>query len=232
MKPANADSAPARLRRCRFVRYGRALPAVLLLALSAVQADAASRLAVDVRDPSGAPLADAVVAVEVGAPAHAPPGTRASIDQRDRRFAPGVIGIQTGTSVTFPNSDDVRHHVYSFSRPNDFQINLYHGEPSEDVIFEHSGIVSLGCNIHDGMVGYIAVVDTPHVATTDADGKLVLTGLPAGRHRLQLWHPDAGWSESTVLIGAEGGTVTRSLVAVTSPGAPAAANPLQQLFAD
>jgi len=192
----------------------------------------AARLDVNVIDDHGRPTADAVVSVIAGASARAPEGTRATIDQRDRRFMPGVMAVQTGTAVSFPNSDDVRHHVYSFSRPNDFQIKLYHGKPSDPVTFEHSGVVSLGCNIHDGMVGFISVVDTPFFATSGADGTLSIDGLPTGRHELDIWHPDAGWSRTTVLIGNAGETVQRSLVVTPKPAPPAAANPLQSLFAD
>jgi len=204
---------------------------VLLAGLACPQALAA-RLDVRVIDDRGTGMADAVVSVIAGAPSAAPPGTRAAIDQRDRRFAPGVIAVQRGTAVSFPNSDDVRHHVYSFSRPNDFQIRLYHGESSEPVTFEHRGIVSLGCNIHDGMVGFIAVVDTPHFATSGTGGTLSIDGLPPGRHELDVWHPDAGWSETTVLIEPATQTVRRTLVLTPAMAPPAAANPLQSLFGD
>lgn len=192
----------------------------------------AARLDVRVIDELGQPVVDAVVAVGTGAPTRAAPGTTATVDQRDRRFAPGVIAVQQGTAVSFPNSDDVRHHVYSFSKPNDFQIKLYHGEPSQPVTFEHAGIVSLGCNIHDGMVGFIAVLDTPHFASTQASGSLSIDTLPVGRHSLDVWHPDAGWSNTTVLIDRADAVVQRTLVIAPSMAPPAAANPLQSLFGD
>jgi len=196
-------------------------------------ADALSaRLDVRVIDDRGDPVADAVVSVMAGSPALAPPGTRATIDQRDRRFMPGVMAVQTGTAVSFPNSDDVRHHVYSFSRPNDFQLKLYHGKSSEPVTFAYRGVVSLGCNIHDGMVGFIAVVDTPWFATSDANGTLSIRALPTGRHELDVWHPDAGWSETTVLIEPGDRAVQRTLVITPTIAPPAAANPLQSLFSD
>lgn len=61
-------------------------------------------------------------------------GTRATLEQRARQFDPTVIPIQAGTEISFPHSDDVRHHVYSFLRPNAFRLKLYHGEPSEPVL--------------------------------------------------------------------------------------------------
>ena len=75
------------------------------------------------------------------------------IDQRDKVFVPVVTVIQTGTEVSFPNSDSVSHHVYSFAQPNTFELPLYKGKRSPTVQFDHAGVVTLGCNIHDSMVG-------------------------------------------------------------------------------
>lgn len=214
-------------------RTGRAVRGAALLAIGCAAASPgrAAELDVIVIDGRGRPLADAVVSVQVGPPSAAPPGTLASIDQRDRRFAPDIIAVQTGTAVEFPNSDDVRHHVYSFSRPNDFQIKLYHGVPGETVRFEHAGIVTLGCNIHDGMVGHIAVVDTPFLAVTGEDGHARLD-VPAGDHPLTAWHPDAESLEMTVRVAAGDAPQRVGVALVARPAAAQPANPLQGLFAD
>jgi plastocyanin len=91
----------------------------------------AAALSVSVTDRAGAPLADAVVYVMVrGAKALAEPGTTAQIGQRERQFTPRITVIQTGTSVTFPNFDTVRHHVYSFSPIQKFELKLYAGTPT------------------------------------------------------------------------------------------------------
>lgn len=193
---------------------------------------AATTLEVSVTDERGNALEDAVVSVLAGPPTEAPTGTLAVIDQIERRFAPDVIAIQTGTSVAFPNGDDVRHHVYSFSRPNDFQIKLYHGEPGETVRFGHAGIVTLGCNIHDGMVGHIAVVDTPLFAVTGADGRVELEGLPPGEHALSVWHPDTGAVEVEVAVPPGVARLSRPTTLVTRPAAAQPTNPLQALFED
>ena len=96
-------------------------------------------------------------------PAPAP----AVMDQRDRRFVPRVLPVQTGAQVTFPNSDNVSHHVYSFSPPKRFQLYLAKGGPPQSVVFDRAGVETLGCNLHDWMLGYILVVDTPYFAVTD-----------------------------------------------------------------
>ena len=157
---------------------------LLVLCLSSAQAVPWTVL---VKNAAGQPLADAVVAVEVrGRPAKTTTA-KADMAQRDRQFAPQVLVIQTGTSVSFPNFDTVRHHVYSFSPIKAFETKLYSGTPSEPIVFDKPGIATLGCNIHDRMSAHIAVVDTPFFAKTDASGVARFADLPAGEHQLKAW---------------------------------------------
>jgi len=146
---------------------------------------------VTVTDAEGRPVRDAVVyAVPQGRPV-APPVARAVMDQRDRQFVPRVLPVQTGTAVDFPNSDDVRHQVYSFSPAKRFQLPLYEGTPQHPVVFERAGVVVLGCNIHDRMSAYVVVVDTPHFASAPR-GKAELRNLPPGSYEVRAWHPGSG----------------------------------------
>ena len=139
-----------------------------------------------VRSPEGQPLTDAVVAVEIKGGSRTSTG-RAEMAQRDRQFQPHVLVVQTGTAVSFPNFDTVRHHVYSFSPIKPFDIKLYSGTPSEPIVFDKPGVAALGCNIHDRMGAFIVVVDTPLFGKTGAQGELSLE-LPPGEHVLKLWH--------------------------------------------
>lgn len=118
-----------------------------------------------------------------------PPSNHASaiIDQVNKRFVPRVTVVRTGTEVSFPNSDQIRHQVYSFSPAKVFSLKLYAGTASAPVNFDKPGLVVLGCNIHDYMVGFVAVVDSPYFAKLPASGSAVLN-LPAGRYRLRIWH--------------------------------------------
>lgn len=137
----------------------------------------------------GRPLANAVVAaVPAQTPSLAPP-PRAEMDQRNFHFVPEVLAIRTNTLVYFPNSDDVRHHVYSFSPAKKFELRLYHGKTAEPVLFDQPGKVVLGCNIHDSMVATIYVLDTPYYALSDEDGLAQLKDLPAGDYRIEIYHP-------------------------------------------
>jgi len=112
-----------------------------------------------------------------------------SVDQVGKEFAPLVSAVSTGTRVEFPNSDNIRHHVYSFSTPKIFDLKLYSGRPSTPVLFDKPGLVTLGCNIHDQMIAWLLVVDTPWIAKADAKGMAVLKGLTAGEYALHVWHP-------------------------------------------
>lgn len=169
----------------------RAAVVLLGLALAAPWAQALP-WTLRIQGVDGAPLADAAVAVEArGLPARAAAGTQADMAQRERQFQPLLLVVQTGTAVNFPNFDTVRHHVYSFSPVKTFDIKLYTGTPAEPVIFDKPGVAALGCNIHDKMSAHIVVVDTPLFGKTDAQGQLRLD-LPAGEHRLRVWHPSLG----------------------------------------
>lgn len=165
-----------------------AVAAWLCLA-SAGRLGVAAPVTVQTTDAAGRALAGAVVAVELGGVARsAAAGTRAEIAQRQRTFVPSVLLVQTGTAVEFPNLDTVRHHVYSFSPPRPFELKLYAGRPAAPVVFDRAGVVTLGCNIHDQMVGTVVVVDTPLFGRTDDTGRITLD-LPPGEHRLRTWHP-------------------------------------------
>jgi plastocyanin len=113
----------------------------------------------------------------------------AVMDQRNLQFVPRVLVVGVGARVDFPNSDSVSHQVYSFSPAKRFQLPLYKGEVHPPVVFDHPGLVVLGCNIHDSMVGYIYVTEVPYFGTTEADGALQLKDMPEGDYRIVLWSP-------------------------------------------
>ena len=161
-----------------------------LLGVLCAPAALAGVVTVNVATQSGAAAADAVIVLD---PLDATPPMHheaAIIDQINKRFAPRVSVVRTGTTITFPNSDRIRHQVYSFSPAKTFSLKLYAGSPNTPVIFDHPGLVVLGCNIHDSMLAFVAVVDSPYFAKT-TDAGTVSLNLPAGRYRLLAWHPNA-----------------------------------------
>ncbi|MGF0240836.1 methylamine utilization protein [Rhodococcus sp. IEGM1300] len=177
----------------------------------------AAPLNIQVNDQHGKPLADAVVTLQ--GPAGLPVGTlKADMDQRAQQFAPHVLAVHTGTPIKFPNSDNIRHQVYSFSPAKRFELRLYEGTPSDPVLFDKPGVVVLGCNIHDWMLGYVYVTDDPRFGVTDASGQLTLDAPPGGYHAT-LWHPQAPGMQPVdggdVKIAAAG--LTQSFVLTVEP---------------
>jgi plastocyanin len=112
----------------------------------------------------------------------------AIMDQMDKQFSPHILVVQKGTQVRFPNSDSIKHHVYSFSPALTFELQLYKGLEANPLLFSKTGVVELGCNVHDWMLGYILVVDTPYFAKTNSAGEINLT-LPDDAYQLNIWHP-------------------------------------------
>jgi plastocyanin len=179
--------------------------AVALLTLAA--AAGAGPVEVRVTDAAGRPLPQAVVFLESReARASARPAAGVEIAQAAKQFVPQVSVVTVGTSVSFPNRDTVRHHVYSFSATKKFEIKLYVGTPAAPVVFDQPGIAVLGCNIHDHMTAWVVVVDTPYFAQTGPDGRATLPLVPAGSYRLRTWHaalpPGAPASDGALRVEA------------------------------
>ena len=172
-------------------------PVAFLVAAMAVtgavsaQSVPGGELKVQVFDQRGAPVRDAVIEVVpangTGGPIRFP--WRMAMAQKNQQFTPGTLIVAKGSTVAFPNLDRVRHSVYSFSKAARFEIDLYGRDQTRTQPFPIAGSVALGCNIHDSMRGYIRVTETPYAAKTDGNGIVRLTGAPAGKARLTVWHP-------------------------------------------
>ncbi len=176
----------------------RILFGLALIALAGNAALAQNEIVATVVDDKGKPVADAVVvAVPADGAMRLPARRDAVVDQVDKEFTPKVNAILVGTPVIFPNHDNVRHHVYSFSPAKRFELPLYAGVPAQPVVFDTPGVVVLGCNIHDWMVGYIYVSESPYFAKTRADGKAVIADLPARSYVVRVWHPQLEGGEAT-----------------------------------
>jgi plastocyanin len=139
---------------------------------------------------TGEGIAQAIVFVQtLPAGMNAPTSKQSAVmDQIHKEFVPSVLPIAVGTEVRFPNHDQIHHHVYSFSRTKNFELPLYKGEDAPPVLFDKTGVVKVGCNIHDWMSGVILVLPTPYYAMTDETGKFSLRDLPSGAYSLACWH--------------------------------------------
>lgn len=142
-----------------------------------------------------------------------PTATPQVMDQLHNAFVPYVLAVARGQAVSFPNSDNTRHHVYSFSKPKVFELQLYQGVPEAPIVFDRPGIVVLGCNIHDQMIGYIYVSDGQAFATTDAHGQ-ALVKLADGQESVSLravriWHPALSQDHQSILDLTAGALLRR-----------------------
>ena len=211
----------------KFISSAAVAVVVAALAGPALAAD----LTVTVKGEDGAPLPDAVVLVHPaggagsGGPIHY--AWPIVMTQQNISFNPYVLIVPVGSTVAFPNKDKVRHHVYSFSSAKKFELKLYGQQEERTVTFEKAGIVALGCNIHDQMIGYIYVADTPFAAKTNADGVAEIHGLPGNAGTLTVWHPDMKAKapvSQPLAAGAAGASLTLDLKPVSMRHKKAGAN--------
>jgi plastocyanin len=205
-------------------RIPRPAAGVLLVAALLSDAAVAARVDVTVVARDGKPLADAAVFLEPReGRLPVKPAAGVEIGQVDKQFTSRVTVVPQGTEVSFPNRDKVRHHVYSFSPAKTFELKLYSGTPANPVLFDRTGIAVLGCNIHDQMIAWVVVVDTPHHGLSDAAGQVGLDGVAPGAYRLRTWHPalppGAAALEQALVVPVSGSVLTVQLP-VASGAAP------------
>jgi plastocyanin len=166
---------------------------IIPLVLTAVPVNLAAEavvLSVQITDSkTGEPVGDARVIVNHGAPAKP---SSADMVQENRQFQPKSLVVARGSHVNFPNLDTTQHHVYSFSPAKIFSSELFADQPEAPILFDKTGVVEIGCNIHDKMQAFILVTDSALNAQTDASGMATIS-LPAdtprsGELSLSLWH--------------------------------------------
>jgi len=193
------------------VRFG-------LLAALAATVSAAPFTARVTSSKGGDPLIEATVSlIPLDQSPPPPPGdAQVEIAQEGQEFYGFVTIVQQGTKVVFPNRDTVQHHVYSLSKAKKFELPLYNPGQKESLVFETTGLVTLGCNIHDWMIAYLVVVPTPWFAKTDMDGRAAVDA-PAGRYRLEIWQPRLSKPVIEEITLADGTPATRDFSLTLKP---------------
>jgi plastocyanin len=175
---------------------------VLLASVLTSGSATAASFSMTATDAAGKPVIGVVAALVPDPKPAFTEKAKAIMDQRNKQFTPGVLAVRTNTLVYFPNSDDVRHQVYSFSPAKRFELRLYHGRTAEPVLFDRPGQVILGCNIHDSMVAYIYVVDSEYFAVANDQGQLNIANIPAGNYSLEVYQPklSAPWPAQKISL--------------------------------
>jgi plastocyanin len=210
----NAEVGRVFMGLWRYVRCAllRAV-SVALCALIVPIAATAAKLDLKYVTVDGKPIDGAVVVLRDATPgAAAAKPVVATMDQVNRSFVPHVLVVPTGSSVAFANSDVVSHQVYSFSLTKKFQLPLFKGKAPAPVVFDRSGVVAVGCNIHDQMSAFVFVVDAQFYGRTDKAGTWGVADLPAGAYQLKVWHPRARdmrpLVEQIVTVSSNGSSIT------------------------
>ena len=132
---------------------------------------------------------------------------RAAIDQRDETFVPHVLAVSTGTTVDFPNSDEIYHNVFSLSQVRSFDLGRYAAGKSKAVVFDRPGVVRVFCDIHSHMSAFVLVFPHEFFAVTDEDGRYAINGVPPGRYTLVAWNESVAPETRAVEIGNAGGLI-------------------------
>ena len=170
----------------------RIIPCAGTLLFAVCGSAAATTLTAEVNDQDGRPVANAVIVLVADSKAPMPASRLAAektIDQRSETFIPLVTIVPKGGHIIFANNDQTTHQVYSFSSVKQFEITLARGEKSPPIAFDNSGVAALGCNIHDHMIAYAFVADSPWTVLTGADGRGTIAEVPPGNYEAQVWHP-------------------------------------------
>jgi plastocyanin len=229
-RPLDARSSLPRMRLSSLAAFALVLLAVPALAvwLSPLAAEElqgrVELLAKDGKGPArGSDPSQAVVYFEAAAPGHAPkaPETPFQLVTHFKEFLPHVLAVPVGSRVQFPNQDPILHNVFSVSPGNAFDLGIYRSGPPKEKRFEQPGLVRVYCNVHQSMVAYILVLDTPFYAQPAADGSFRLSGLPKGPGKLTVWHEQADpWSVDLTLPAAAGAPPVAPRLVVVRPKLP------------
>jgi len=215
----------------------RAVSSIAVLALIFSAAATATNLQVKVVDAQQQPLAGAVVSIPAGV--DLPTTTNSAdnlltaetyvMDQVDKLFVPFILVVAKGSQVVFPNRDNIRHQVFSFSPTKPFELPLYSNREQPLVRFEQAGVVVLGCNIHDHMKAYIYISPHQYSAQTDAQGQVTV---PAGSTQLAVWYPGQENTVTDTLVTVRSGQteLVVQLPVSKQQQQPPPLSPLQQKF--
>jgi plastocyanin len=131
---------------------------------------------------------------------YTPPASPIVLDQVNLKFVPHVLAVLVGTTVAFPNSDEIRHNVFSPGPPR-FDLGTYAQHTTKYHVFDTAGVWTMLCNVHAEMSAYVIVTETPYFAKTDKDGKFVLKDVPPGKYSLKIWHEKAKPATLPIEVG-------------------------------
>jgi plastocyanin len=156
-------------------------------------------------------LQDFVVYVDQSVPGPAPAGTAngpvlatVTTTQKDANFEPHVLPVAVGTTVRWPNEDDIFHNVFSMSEAKQFDLGYYKKERVPEIVFDQAGVVDVFCAIHTKMHCVILVVPSRFFAKADERGRFTIGNVPAGTYKVTAWHERFPKKTLEVVVPATG----------------------------
>jgi plastocyanin len=133
-----------------------------------------------------------------------PPAGRPSMASKNKTLVPTVVAVMAGQQVEFPNADPIMHNVFSVSKPKNFDLGLYKKGILPKVKFDTPGTIKVYCNIHETMLAFIVVLETPFYAITDKSGAFTIKDVPAGNYQISTWYRYAAKTQKPLEVTAEG----------------------------
>jgi hypothetical protein len=133
--------------------------------------------------------------------------TTSRVAQKSATFSPHILPVVAGTTVEWPNNDEIYHNVFSISDAKEFDLGLYQGNPPDKrVTFNKAGKVDVFCSIHANMHCVVLVLENPYFATTDASGHFSITNIPPGKYKVRAWHERLPADEQEIVVPETGTT--------------------------
>jgi plastocyanin len=127
------------------------------------------------------------------------------IAQHGAIFSPHVLPVMVGTTVEWPNDDEIYHNVFSMSDAKQFDLGLYKGNPPDKrVTFDKPGRVDVFCSIHTDMHCIVLVLENPYFASTDENGNYTIPDVPPGTYKLKAWQERLPADEKEIVVPTNG----------------------------
>ncbi|MCX6132961.1 MAG: carboxypeptidase regulatory-like domain-containing protein [Ignavibacteriales bacterium] len=134
----------------------------------------------------------------------APPAVHPILDQKDLMFHPQVLPVLAGTTVDFPNRDNLFHNVFSYSQPKEFDLGRYPTGTQKSVRFDQPGIVRVYCDIHAHMNATILILENPYFVVPDDQGSFSIKNVPSGAYTVRFWYGrELAGSQSITVKGGD-----------------------------
>lgn len=128
------------------------------------------------------------------------PQSRPAMRQKNISIVPHVLPVLVGTTVDFPNDDEIYHNIFSLSSAKSFDLGRYARGVSKSVRFSKTGEVKVFCDIHSQMSAFVLVLQNPYYAICAADGEYVIEGIPSGTYDVIVWHESGGKQSRRVSV--------------------------------